>query len=80
MGMDNVFPGLKFNPEVHGVKSKEEPKYNVSWNQEVILVQHEFTIEEFDNIQKVLGKDSAFLGRTRNEVISEYRKVLNKEK
>ena len=78
MGMDNVFPGLEFNPDVHGGKKREEPKYDVSWNQEVILVQDEFTIEEFDKIQKVLGKDLSFLGRYRSYVVEQYNKVLGK--
>ena len=78
MGMDNVFPGLEFNPDVHGGKKREESKYDVSWNQEVILVQHEFTIEELDKIQKVLGKDPSFLGRTRSYVVEQYNKVLSK--
>lgn len=77
MGMDNVFPGLSFNPEVHGDKQVEKPKHNVSWNQEIIRVQKEFTLEELDKIQKgtngnpLLGKDT-----TKDEIVEHYNKIL----
>jgi hypothetical protein len=77
MGMDNVFPGLSFNPEVHGGKQVEKPKYNISWNQEVIKVQKEFTLEELNKIQKdtdgkpFLGEDA-----TKEEIIEYYKNLL----
>lgn len=77
MGMDNVFPGIVFNPEVHGGKEIPKPEFNISWNQEVILVQNEFSLVEFDKIQKVLGDKPAFKDSSKEEVIKEYRKVLD---
>lgn len=57
MGMDNVFPGLVFNPDVHGCKEHVKPSYDISWNQEVIKVQHNFTLEEFHKLQLIVGKN-----------------------
>jgi hypothetical protein len=78
MGMDNVFPGLKFNPEIHGCKEIAKPLYVICWNQEVILVQHDFTLAQFDAIQKAIGdKPRLASDATKEEIILEYNKILD---
>ena len=76
MGMDNVFPGIVFNPEVHGSVDREKPEFNISWNQEVILVQHDFSLLELDRVQKIIGQAAAYPGKEKEFIIGEYRKIL----
>lgn len=77
MGMDNVFPGIGFNPEVHGRKESIKPELDISWNQEVILVQKEFSLVEFDRLQKIKGKDPLFKGQSKESIVEQYRKILD---
>lgn len=77
MGMDNVFPGIGFNPEVHGRTEMTKPELDISWNQEVILVQKEFSLVEFDRLQKIKGKDPLFKGQSKEFIVEQYRKILD---
>lgn len=77
MGMDNVFPGLGFNPEIHGGEKVEKPKFDVRWHQEAIQVQNFFTVEQLHEIQKIIGKEPLYSGTKPKEfIIKEYKRIL----